>query len=158
MSITIRSVAATVNYAVGPFVILIGIAAGIAAVVLTWVLESAGFLLLFFPSLLAVGAGAFILWAVHRSGLRIDEQGFSWCGAFKAAQSLRWEQVHQLLPPPPGSPRTVVIAQLRDGRQVEVRAVWESPTSPSSLLSAADHSTAQNALLSAHQEWLTARR
>ena len=158
MSITIRSVAAKVNYAVGPFVILIGIAAGITAIILTWVLESAGFLMLFLPSLLAIGAGVFILWAVQRSGLRIDGQGFSWCGAFKAAQSLRWEQVHQLLPPPPGSPRTVVIAQLHEGRQVEVRAIWESPTSPAALLTPADHSRAQNALLNAHQEWLAARR
>lgn len=158
MNITLRSTAATVNYVVAPFVILIGIAAGIAAIVLTWVLESAGFLMLLLPSLLAIGAGVLILRAVHRSGLRIDEQGFSWCGAFKAAQALRWEQVHQLLPPPPGSPRTVVIAQLRDGRQVEVRAIWESPTSPSSLLSTADHSKAQNALLSAHQAWLAAQR
>ncbi|MGO1284887.1 MAG: hypothetical protein ACTHWF_00435 [Brachybacterium sp.] len=156
MSITIRSVAAKVNYAVGPFVILIGIAAGITAIILTWVLESAGFLMLFLPSLLAIGAGVFILWAVQSSGLRIDAQGFSWCGALKAPQSLRWEQVHQLLPPPPGSPRTVVIAQLRDGRQVEVRAVWESPTS--SLLTPIDHSKAQNALLGAHQNWLAAQR
>lgn len=158
MNLTIRSVAARVNYVVGPFVILIGIGAGITAIVLTWVLESAAFLMLFLPALLAIGAGAFILWAVQRSGLRIDAEGFSWCGALKPAQSLRWEQIHQLLPPPPASPRTVVVAQLRDGRQVEVRAIWESPTSPASLLSPADHSKAQNALLSAHRAWLAAHR
>ncbi|WP_394215535.1 hypothetical protein [Brachybacterium vulturis] len=156
MSITIRGLAATVNYVVGPFVILVGAAAGIAATVLTWVLESAGFLMLFLPSLLAIGAGVFILWSVQRSGLRIDAHGFSWCGPIRPAQSLRWEQVHQLRPPPSGSPRTVVIAQLHDGRRVEVRAIWDSPTS--SLLIPVDHSRAQNALLSAHQEWLAARR
>lgn len=156
MSLTLRSVAVTVNYVVGPFVILIGIAAGIAAIVLSWLLDSAGYLMLFLPSLLAIGAGVVILRAVQRSGLRIDDQGFSWCGALSAAHSLRWEQVHQLLPPPAGSSRTVVIAQLHDGRQVEVRALWESPTSW--LLGPVDHSRAQSALLSAHQAWHTTRR
>ena len=52
----------------------------------------------------------------------------------------------------------VAIAQLRDGSQVEVRALWESPTSPAVLLGPPNHSRAQNALLGAHRAWLAGHR
>lgn len=52
----------------------------------------------------------------------------------------------------------VAIAQLRDGRQVEGRALWDSPTSPAVLLGPSGHSRAQNALLGAHPAWLAGHR
>lgn len=156
--LTIRSAGAQVNLVVGPMVILIGVAAVLAAIVLSLMLETAWFLMLLIPAALAIGGGLFILRGARRSRLHIDEHGFTWCGFVGAEQALRWEQVHQLLPPPPASRRTVTIAQLRDGRQVEVQALWESPTSPASMLGPQDHSRAKNALLGAHRAWLSGRR
>ncbi len=100
----------------------------------------------------------FLLRGARSSRLQIDPEGFTWCGFVGAEQSLRWQEIHQLLPPPPTSRRVVAIAQLRDGRQVEVRALWESPTSPAVLLGRPDHSRAQNALLGAHRAWLAGHR
>lgn len=158
MRYTVQSASSRVNVVVGPLVVLIGVAAGIAAIVLSLVLESAWFLVLSLPALMAIGAGTAIFWGARRAGLRIDEQGFTWCGFLGASQSLRWEQIHQLVPPAAGSPRTVLVAQLRDGRQFEVRALWQSPTSPASLFTTPDHSRAQNALLSTHRAWLASHR
>lgn len=158
MQTTIRSAASRVNVVVGPMVLLIGIGAAVTAVILSIVMQTAWFLMLFLPALLAIGGGLFILWMARRARLEIDSVGFTWCGLLGSAHSVRWDELHQLLPPPPGRPRTVVIAQLRDGRQVEVQAIWEPPTFPAALLTAADHSRAQNALLGAHQGWLGAQR
>ncbi len=158
MITTIRSATARVNLVVGPMVVLIGIAAGIAAIILSIVMETAWFLMLLMPALLGIGGGLFILWTTRRARLEIDADGFTWCGFIGAAQSLRWEEVHRLLPPPTGSPRTVVIAQLHDGRRVEVRTLWNSPTTPAALFSVQDHRRAQNALLGAHRAWLAGRR
>ena len=158
MITTIRSATARVNLVVGPMVVLIGIAAGIAAIILSIVMGTAWFLMLLMPALLGIGGGLFILWTTRRARLEIDADGFTWCGFVGAEQTLRWEQVHQLLPPPPASRRTVTIAQLRDGSQVEVRALWESATSPAAMLGPQDHSRAQNALLGAHRAWLSGRR
>lgn len=155
---TIRGAGSRVNLVIGPLVMLIGIGAGITAIILTIVLGAAGFLALFIPAALALAGGAFVLRGALRSRLQIDADGFTWCGFLGAERSLRWEQLHRLLPPPSGSSRTVAIAELRDRSRIEVRALWESPTSPASLLGAADHSTAQNALLAAHREWLAGRR
>ena len=154
----IRSAGAQINLVVGPMVALIGVAALLTGVVLSIVLETAWFLMVLIPAALAIGGGLFILRGARRSRLHIDEGGFTWCGFVGAEQSLRWEQVHQLLPPPPASRRTVTIAQLRDGRQVEVRALWESATSPAAMLGPQDHSRAQNALLGAQRAWLSGRR
>lgn len=158
MQRTIRSAGSRVNLVIGPMVMLIGVGAAITAVVLAIALEAPAFLALFVPAVLALGGGAFILWGAHRSRLRIDGRGFSWCGFVGREQSVRWEQLHQLLPPPPDATRTAAIAQLRDGDRVEVRALWKSATSPASLLGGSDHSEAQNALLAAHRAWLAERR
>jgi hypothetical protein len=156
--LTIRAASSRVNLVVGPMVLLIGLAAVLAAIILSAALGTAWFLMLLIPAALAIGGGQFILRGARRSRLQIDADGFTWCGFVGAEQTLRWEQVHQLLPPPPASRRTVTIAQLRDGRQVEVQALWEPPTSPAAVLGPQDHSRAQNALLDAHRAWLAGRR
>lgn len=155
---TIRGNGARVNVIVGPMVMVIGVVTALSAVVLSVALGSAWFLCMLIPAALALGGGLLILWTSRRSRLTIDDHGFTWCGAFGAPSSLAWEQVHQLLPPPAGDPRLVLIVQLRDGTRVPVRAMWAPPTSPSSLLGSADHSAAQNALLAAHRHWLAAHR
>ena len=154
----IRSAGAQVNLVVGPMVALIGVAALLAGVVLSIVLETAWFLMFLIPAAMGIGAGLLLLRGARRSRLQIDPEGVTWCGFAGAEQSLRWQEIHQLLPPPPASRRVVAIAQLRDGRQVEVRALWESPTSPAVLLGPSDHSRAQNALLGAHRAWLAGHR
>lgn len=159
MQQTIRGTGSRVNVVVvGPMVILLGVGAGITAIVLSIVLQNPAYLGLFFPAVLALGGGAFVMWGARRSRLQVDEHGATWSGFVGAKQSLRWDQVHRLLPPPAGTSRTVAIAQLRDGSRLEVRALWESPTSPGSLMGATDHSEAQNALLAAHRGWLAAHR
>ncbi|HEX7350658.1 PH domain-containing protein [Brachybacterium sp.] len=158
MPTTIRSNDSRINFFVGPLVILIGIGGALTAVILSIAMQTAWFLMLFIPALLGVGGGLFILWIARRARLVIDDDGFRWCGFLGAEQSLRWEQVHQLLPPPANQKQTVLVAQLHDRRQVPVRALWTSQTSPAALLGAADHSEAQNALLDAHRAWLAARR
>jgi hypothetical protein len=154
----LRSAASRVNHVVGPMVVLIGIAAAIAAVVLSLALGTAWFLLLLLPAALGIGGGLFVLLIARRARLQIDAEGFTWCGWLGAEQSLRWEQVRELLPPRPGDAQLVAVARLHDGREVPVRAVWNSPTSPTALLSAPDHGAAQDALLRAHRAWLAARR
>lgn len=158
MQTVIRSAGARVNFVVGPMVVLIGVAALLAGVVLSVVMETAWFMMFLLPAAMGIGAGLFLLRGARRSRLQIDPEGFTWCGFVGAEQSLRWQEIHQLLPPPPTSRRVVAIAQLRDGRQVEVRALWESPTSPAVLLGRPDHSRAQNALLGAHRAWLAGHR
>ncbi|WP_243733760.1 hypothetical protein [Brachybacterium sp. AG952] len=154
----IRSAGAQINLVVGPMVALIGVAALLAGVVLSIVLETAWFLMFLIPAAMGIGAGLLLLRGARRSRLQIDPEGVTWCGFVGAEQSLRWQEIHQLLLPPPASRRVVAIAQLRDGRQVEVRALWESPTSPAVLLGSSDHSRAQNALLGAHRAWLAGHR
>lgn len=158
MPLTIRAASSWINLVVGPMVLLIGLAGGLAAIILSAVLGTAWFLMLLIPAAMAIGGGLFILRGARRSRLQIDADGFTWCGVVGAEQTLRWEQVHRLLPPPPANRRTVTIAQLRDGRQIEVRALWESPTSPAVLLGPPDHRRAQDALLDAHRAWLAGRR
>ncbi|MFC7458793.1 hypothetical protein ACFQS2_16500 [Brachybacterium sp. GCM10030267] len=157
MSTTLRSAGSRVNHVIGPMVMLIGVAAGIAAIVLALALEALPFLVLFVPAALAVGGGAFVLWGARRSRLLIDETGFTWAGFVGRQHAVRWDTLHRLLPPPPGASRVVAIAELRDGSSVEVRALWDSPTSPSALLGASDHSAARDALIAAHREWLSTR-
>lgn len=127
MRTVFRGAAARVNLIVGPMVALIGIAAGLAAIILSVALGTAWFLLLFLPALMGTGAGAFLFWAARRARMEIDAEGFRWSAFAGSEQSVRWEQLHRLLPPPPGRPRTVAIAQLGDGRQVAVEAVWRGP-------------------------------
>lgn len=155
---TIRSAASRVNFVVGPLVVLIGLGAALTAVILPFVLGTAWFLMLLLPALLGIGAGLFILWMARRARLQIDARGFTWCGFVGAEHSLRWEELDRLLPPGESSSRVVAVAQLRDGRQLEVEALWNSATAPAALFDAQDHSRARNALLGAHRAWLAGRR
>lgn len=156
MHSTFRSAGSRINVVVGPMVMLIGILAVVAAVVLSLVMGTAGFLALLIPAALALGGGAFILWGARRSRLRIDADGFVWAGFVGAQRSVRWQSLERLMPPTPGDRRLVAIALLRDGTRVPVHALWEPATFPSVLSGGPDHSEVQNALLSAHQRWIAA--
>lgn len=158
MQKTLRSASARINVVVGPFVALMGVAAAITGVVLSLVMESLWPLVLFVPALIGIGAGLFLLRAALRSGLRIDGDGFTWQGFTGPAHSLRWDQLHRLVPPPGRAPRTVAVAQLRDGSQVEVIALWESPTSPMAVAGFSDQTAARDSLIEAHRCWLARQR
>lgn len=155
----IRSAGAKANFFVGPLVMLIGFGAAITAVVLSIALETPGFLILLLPGAMGIGAGLFLLRMARRARLEIDERGITWCGFAGREHSLRWDQLHRIWAPPPGAnPRLVALAQLRDGAVVEIRAIWASPTSPVALLGASNHEEEFQALVQAHQHWLTATR
>lgn len=158
MESTFRSSASRINVVVGPMVMLVGVLAAIAAVVLSLVMETAGFLALLIPAALALGGGAFVLWGARRSRLRIDADGFTWAGFVGAQRAVRWQVLERLVPPAPGDRRLVATALLRDGSRVPVRALWEPATVPSALSGGPDHSQVQNALLSAHRQWLAGNR
>lgn len=150
-----RSGAGAVNLIVGPLVMLIGLGAAVTAIVLSVVIETPGFLALLIPAALALGGGAFILRGARRSRLEIGPDGITWAGFVGAEQSLRWEQVYRILPPPPAASRVAALAQLRDGSTVEVRALWQSPTSPAALLGATSHRAECAAMINAHRTWLS---
>lgn len=158
MQTTFRSSASRVNHVVGPMVMVIGVLGAIAAVVLSLVMETFGFLALLIPAALALGGGAFVLWGAHRSRLSIDADGFVWAGFVGAQRSVRWQLLERLVPPAPGDRRLVATALLRDGSQVPVRALWEPATFPAALSGGPDHSEVQNALISAHRRWLAGYR
>lgn len=158
METTFRSSAAHLHVVVGPMVMVLGVLAAIAAVVLSLVLESPGFLALLIPAALALGGGGVVLRGALRSRLRIDADGFVWAGFLGAERSVRWQSLERLLPPTPGGRRLVAIALLRDGALVPVHALWEPPLLPSALGGGPDHAAVQHALLSAHQRWIAAHR
>ena len=142
------------NLVVGPAVMIIGIGALVTAIVLSVVLETAGFLALLIPAALALGGGAFILRGARRSRLEITADGFVWGGFIGAEHTLRWDQVHRILPAPPGASRVAALAPLRDGSTTEVRALWVPPTSPLSLMGGVNHREDYQALVNAHRQWL----
>lgn len=158
METTFRSSSSRINFFVGPMVMVVGVLAAIAAVVLSLVMETAGFLALLVPAVLALGGGSFVLWGARRSRLRIDADGFVWAGFVGAQRSVRWQLLERLVPPAPGDQRLVATALLREGTQVPVRALWVPATFPSMLSGGPDHSEVQNALVSAHRQWLAAHR
>lgn len=158
MESTFRSAGSRINHVVGPMVMVIGVLAVIAAVVLSVVMETAGFLALLIPAVLALGGGAFVLWGARRSRLRIDADGFDWAGFVGARHAVRWQMLERLEPPAPGDPRLVATALLRDGTRVPVRALWEPATFPSALSGGPDRSAVLGALISAHRQWLGVRR
>lgn len=73
-----------------------------------------------------------------------------------APKSLEWHEVHRILLPPPGSPRRLAaLAQLRDGRVVEIMALWDSKTNPVALLDElVDHRRAQKILIDGRRAYL----
>lgn len=158
MHTTLRSAASRVNLVVGPMVLLIGLGAAVTAVILSIVMQTAWFLMLFIPAVLGIAGGLLILWLARRARLEIDAEGFRWCGFAGPERSVRWEELHQLLPPPAGRPRIVAVAQLRDGGQVEIEAVWQTTRALSAFYGSSDHRRAQDALRGAHQAWLAGRR
>lgn len=158
METTFRAAASRVNLVVGPLVMLIGVLGAIAAVVLSLAMQTAWFLLLLVPAVVAVGAGALLLRGARRACLRIGPDGFTWAGFVGARQTVRWQSLDRLLPPAPGDPRLVATALLRDGTPVPVRALWEPPTLPSAFSGGPAHAQVQGALLEAHRRWLAAHR
>lgn len=153
METTFRSSVMRINVVVGPMVMVIGVLAAIAAVVLSVVVGTAGFLALLIPAALALGGGAFILWGTRRSRLRIDGEGFVWAGFVGAQHSVRWQLLERLVPPTAGERALVATALLRDGSQVPVRALWEPATLPVALRGGPEHSEVLSALITAHRSW-----
>lgn len=158
MQRTIHSSGAKINAVVGPMVMVIGVGAAVAGIVLSIVIGTPGFLAFFIPAALAIGGGLLIIRMSRRAGLRIEDEGFRWCGFFGPEQSLAWHQVQQIFPPPPGSRRVAALAQLRDGSVRQIDAVWQSPTSPVTLLGDGGDREALHALIAGHQDWLSRRR
>lgn len=158
MDVIFRTADSRITHVVGPFVMVIGVLAGIAAIVLSVVMETAGFLALFIPAALALGGGAFILRGARRSRMHIDSTGFTWAGFLGQQQSVRWDALHRIAPPTSGDRRLVALALLRDGTTVPVRALWEPPTLPSALTVGPNHAEVYGTLVTAHQRWLAARR
>ena len=158
METVFRSSSSRVNVVVGPMVMGVGVLTAVAAVVLSLVVGTAGFLALLIPAVLALGGGAFVLWGALRSRLRIDAEGFVWAGFVGAERSVRWPMLERLVPPAPGDHRLVATALLRDGTQVPVRALWQPVTFPSALSGGPDHSEVARALVAAHRQWLAGRR
>ena len=129
METVFRASSSRVNVVVGPMVMGVGVLTAVAAVVLSLVVGTAGFLALLIPAVLALGGGAFVLWGALRSRLRIDAEGFVWAGFVGAERSVRWPMLERLVPPAPGDHRLVATALLRDGTQVPC-ALWQPVTFP----------------------------
>lgn len=157
---TYRDRAARLNTVVtGPMVVVIGVATAIAAIVLSIVLETAWFLVLFIPALLALGGGGFIIWFSRRSRLEVTPAELVWCGALGAERRLAWERIDRITPAPAGAPpRLAALAQLTDGSVEEIRALWTSPTAPTSVLGGLDHSEQVALMIRGHRAHLASRR
>lgn len=143
-----------VSIVVGWLLIVLGVVALVAVVVLGLVLEPWIFSFLFAPALLFAGGGL-NLWMGRRARLEIRPDGVVWCGFVGGARFLPWSQVHQILLPPPGARRRLAaVALLNDGRYVDIDALWLSPTSPATLLGTPDHREAQRLLIDGHRAFL----
>ena len=154
-----RTASSKVNVVVGPFVMLMGVLAAIAAVALSILAETVWFLALFIPAALALGGGLFILWGARRSRLEITPQQLIWCGFIGSEKRLDWAQIAQISPPPAGSShRVAAIAHLVSGQATEIRALWESSTSPGPLAGVSDHSRALHLMIQGHQAFLAQQR
>lgn len=142
---------------VGWILIALGAAAVVVFVILSFTIAPWVLVFLFGPLMLFAGGGI-NLWMGSRSRLEIRPDRFVWAGSLGATHEIAWHDVWQILLPPPGSrPRLAAIAQLRDGRCVDVEALWVSPTSPTLALGGApDHSRAQQALIDGHRAYLAA--
>ena len=66
METVFRASSSRVNVVVGPMVMGVGVLTAVAAVVLSLVMGTAGFLALLIPAVLALGGGAFVLWGALR--------------------------------------------------------------------------------------------
>lgn len=143
-----------VSIVVGWALAAMGIVAILVFVVLAFVVAPWMLIFLFAPVLLFIGAGI-NLWMGYRTRLEILPDRFIWCGAVGKENSLAWRDIRQILIPPPNSrPRLAAIAQLHDGRYVEIEALWLSRTSPISLAGAPDHSRARQLLIDGHRAHL----
>src|SRR5699024_2958895 len=147
METVFRASSSRVNVVVGPMVMGVGVLTAVAAVVLSLVVGTAGFLALLIPAVLALGGGAFVLWGALRSRLRIAAEGFVWAGFVGAERPARWPRLERLVPPAPGAHRLVATALLRDGARVPVRALWQPVTCPSGRGGGPDHSELARALV-----------
>lgn len=155
----IRGGGSRTTMVIGPLVMVIGAAAGVAGIVLALALDSAGFLALLIPAALGLVGGALVLRGARRARLRADGAGIIWAGVLGPESSLRWEEIHRVDPPPPGDARTAAVVTLRDGAVVPIRAVWEAPTSPAKLLGGGGGDLRPyQMLVTSHQRWLAGRR
>lgn len=142
---------------IGWMLACMGILAFAAVIILSLLVEGWMIVFLFAPVLLFIGAGI-NFWMGARARLEITPERFLWCGFVGRPRSIAWRDLNRILVPPPGSrPRLAAIARLRDGRYVEIDALWKSPTSPTAHLSAPDHRRAQQALIDGHRAFLSHR-
>lgn len=138
-------------------VMVIGAFTAVSAIVLSFVMHTPWFLILFLPGAMAIGGGALVLRGARRSQMRIDAAGFTWAGFFGAQRSVRWTELDRIMPPTPDDRLLVGFALLRDGRWIPVRAVWEPAAWP--VMWRAPHvAPVYHALIAAHQEWLARHR
>lgn len=142
---------------VGWVLIALGAAAVVVFVILSFTIAPWMLVFLFGPLMLFAGGGI-NLWMGFRSRLEIRPDRFIWGGSIGSTRVIAWRDVREILLPPLGSrPRLAAIARLRDGRCVEIEALWMSRTSPALALGGApDHSRAQQALIDGHRTYLAA--
>lgn len=131
-----------------------GVLAIIVVVILAIFADPMLLVFLFGPVLLFIGA-----WVNYHLGsrarLEITPERFIWCGFTGRPRSIEWRHVNRILIPPHGvRPRLAAVARLRDGRHVEIDALWLSPTSPGNYLIRPDHREAQHALIEGHKAFL----
>ncbi|WP_166823582.1 hypothetical protein [Brevibacterium limosum] len=139
---------------VGWMLTVMALLALVTVIVLTFVIETWFLVFLFGPVVLLLGA-----WVNFHMGsrarLEITPEEFIWCGFMGRPHRIAWRDLDRVLIPAPGSrPRLPAAARLTTGAVVEIEALWLSPTSLANLLSSADHSQAQRALIDGHQAYL----
>lgn len=140
---------------VGWMLTCMGVLAFVAVIILSVLVEGWMIVFLFAPVLLFLGAGI-NFWMGARARLEITPDHFVWCGFVGRSRMISWHDVDRILVPAPGSrPRLAAVARLRDGRFVEIEALWQSPTNPVNYLSAPDHRRAQQALIDGHRAYLS---
>lgn len=143
---------------VGWMLVVMAVLAFITVIALAVFVDPMLLIFLFGPVILLIGA-----WVNFHMGsrarLEITPEEFIWCGFTGSARHIAWRDLDRILIPAPGSrPRLAAAARLRDGRIIEIEALWLSPTNPANLLNAPDHSEAQRALIQGHQAFLSRSR
>ncbi|UVI34887.1 hypothetical protein [Brevibacterium spongiae] len=126
----------------------------ITLIVIAIVGDPVALFFLFGPVILLIGA-----WVNFHMGsrarLEITPDEFVWCGFTGRARRIAWRDLDRILIPASGlRPRLAAAARLRDGRIIEVEALWISPTNPANILSPPDHTEAQRALIDGHKAYL----
>lgn len=144
-----------VSIFIGWMLSVMGVLAIATIVILAIVLELPWMLYLLFAILILVVGAAVNFWIGYRARLEVTPEVVRWCGFVGRAHELPWRNVRMIHMPAPGSPgRLAAVAELLDGRIVEIFALWTSPTSPARLSGPPDLSRERQVLVQAHQAFL----